>query len=203
MASLARNTGLLQVCCHFRVHLQFKAMLCSWLMSPVLLSQLITGAYWRGSYLHSPMPTWTHLVDLDGEKCRWICFLARNSEGCQARILVLGLDIVGCPVPEQSPLMLSAGREQAAGLGHATLDVLSLKQTFELFQIELFPSLLHQYKNSSFLISLNLAVFLVCKVNKKSSQFFGSLGNFAVQENQTKHLNALKLVRQQSDFLGT
>ena len=99
--------------------------------------------------------------------------------------------------------MLSTGREQAAEVGHTTLDFLFLKRTFELFQIELFPSLLHQYKNSSFLISLNPAVFLVCKVNKKSSQLFGSLGNFAVQENQTKHLNMLKLVRQQSDFLGT
>lgn len=149
------------------------------------------------------MPVRTHLVDLDREK--WICFFARNSEGCQARILVLGLFIVGCPVPERSSLMLSAGREQAAEPGDPTLDFLflSLKRTFELFQIELFPSLPHQYKNLSFLISPNPAVFLVCKVNKKSSQLFGSLGNFAVQENQTKHLNMLKLVRQQSDFLGT
>lgn len=66
------------------------------------------------------MPVWAHVVDLDREK--WICFFARNSEGCQARILVLGLDIVGCPVPERSSLMLSAGREQAAELGDPTLD---------------------------------------------------------------------------------
>lgn len=68
------------------------------------------------------MPVWANLVDLDQEKCPWICFFARNSEGCQARILVLGLDIVGCPVPERSSLMLSTGREQAAEPGHTTLD---------------------------------------------------------------------------------
>lgn len=184
--------------------MQFKAMLCSCLTSSVLSSQLSAGAYWHGLYLHSPMPVWTHLVDLDQEKCPWICFFARNSEGCQAKILVLGRDIVGCPMPERSSLMLSSGRGGSrANARHLGLSFLSLKQTFELFQIELFPSMLHQYKNSSFLISLNPAVFLVCKVNKKSSQLFGSLGNFAVQENQTIHLNTLKLVRQQSDFLGT
>lgn len=49
-------------------------------------------------------------------------------------------------------------------------------------KLSFFPSLLYQYKNSSFLISLNPAVFLARKVNKRSSQLLGSLGNFGVQE---------------------
>lgn len=71
---------------------------------------------------------------LDQVKCPWICFFARNPEGWQARILILGLS-------EQSSLMRSTGREHHLGL------IFISRKTSELFQIELFPSLLHQYKN--------------------------------------------------------
>lgn len=74
------------------------------------------------------------LFELDQVKWSWICFFARNSEGCQARILVLGL-------PKQSSLMLSTGREHHLGL------IFISRKTFELFQTEHFPSLLHHYKN--------------------------------------------------------
>lgn len=128
------------------------------------------------------------LFDLDQVKCSWICFFARNSEGCQARILVLGL-------PEQSSLMLSTGREHHLGL------LFLSPKTHLSFSKRSFSSLCYtSTRIGNFLIPLNLAVFLACRVNKRSSQLFGSLGNSAVQENQTKHLNALKLVRQQSDF---
>lgn len=102
----------------------------------------------------------------------------------------------GPGVPEQSSLMLSTSREQHLGLTFIS------RKTFELFQIELFPFCSTRTRIVSFLTSLNPAVFLVCRVNKRSSQLFGSLGNPAVQENQTKHLNALKLFRQQSDSEG-
>lgn len=95
--------------------------------------------------------------------------------------------------------MPNTGREQKqgsrAGEEHLGLILWALKETFELFQL---PPLLHRYKNLSFLISLNPAVFLVCKVNKKRSELFGSRGNFAIQENQTKHSNLLRFVHQQA-----
>lgn len=48
-ASLARNVGLPQVCCHFRVHLQFKTMLWLHPPSPMLSSRLSTGTHVLGN----------------------------------------------------------------------------------------------------------------------------------------------------------
>lgn len=96
--------------------------------------------------------------------------------------------------------MLNAAREQRQG-SRLRQDILDWLHGLWNRHLS-FSSCPLCYKNLSFLISLNPAVSLVCKANKKRSELFGSLGNFAIQENQTKHLNTLKFVHQQSQFLG-
>lgn len=74
----------------------------------------------------------------DQVKSPWIHSFARNSEGHYNRTSSKDFDP---GLPEQSSLMLSTGREHQLGL------IFIFRKTFELFQSELFPSLLHQYKN--------------------------------------------------------
>lgn len=157
-------------------------MLSSCLKSPVLSSQLSVST----ASLCTLQSLCGQLFKLDQVKCPRICFSARNSEGCQARILVLEL-------PKQSSLMLSTGTEHHLGL------ILTSRKTFELFQTELFPSLVHHYKACELPYCAEPGCISGLQ-SQQEEQLFGSLGNSAVQENQTKHLNALKLVRQQSDF---